>query len=243
MNNILNFYKDILMDKHILIIFLLIIIIFVPCILAVKEHMKNHHDHHMSNNQSSNESYPCSTYLSDEDYLKHMIPHHQVAIDISLLLQQKTTNPTMQKILRELIWTQQYEIEIMTNLLKNRPHKASSSSEMSPKYRITEADIMSPNIVEISNTYCDPHFFDPEKHNEHLKHMTINDKMYIEHMIPHHQVAIDMSKKLIENTDNDFMIYLAYRIIRSQSREILLLSDLSDQDMYSHDSSLLYGNQ
>ena len=51
-------------------------------------------------------------------------------------------------------------------------------------------------------------------------------------MIPHHQVAIDMSKKLLKNTENDFMIYLAYRIIRSQSNEIILLSDLLDKNNY-----------
>ena len=31
--------------------------------------------------------------------------------------------------------------------------------------------------------------------------------MYLKHMIPHHQVAVDMSKKLLNNTKNDFMIY------------------------------------
>ena len=40
--------------------------------------------------------------------------------------------------------------------------------------------------------------------------MELNDKMYIMHMIPHHQVAVDMSKVLLKNTSNDFMIYLAY---------------------------------
>ena len=28
--------------------------------------------------------YPCRVFLSDEDFLKHMIPHHQMAIDISI---------------------------------------------------------------------------------------------------------------------------------------------------------------
>ena len=31
----------------------------------------------------------CRGYLSDSDYIKHMIPHHQVAIDMSILLQKK----------------------------------------------------------------------------------------------------------------------------------------------------------
>ena len=31
----------------------------------------------------------CRGYLTDKEYLEHMIPHHQVAIDISILLQKK----------------------------------------------------------------------------------------------------------------------------------------------------------
>ena len=56
--------------------------------------------------------------------------------------------------------------------------------------------------------------------------MKLNEKMYLEHMIPHHQVAVDMSKKLLKNTQNPFMIQLAYRIIRNQQEEIILLSQL-----------------
>ena len=38
-----------------------------------------------------------------------------------------------------------------------------------------------------------------------------------------------MSKKLLKNTKNDFMIHLTYRIIRSQNAEIVLLNDLLDK--------------
>ena len=31
----------------------------------------------------------CRGYLTDNEYLEHMIPHHQVAVDISILLQKK----------------------------------------------------------------------------------------------------------------------------------------------------------
>ena len=72
----------------------------------------------------------------------------------------------------------------------------------------------------VQPTHTDPHF-DPEAHNKH-EHMHLNDEMYIKHMIPHHQVAVDMSKNY-QNTNNDFMIFLAYRIIHSQE-EIALLN-------------------
>ena len=44
--------------------------------------------------------------------------------------------------------------------------------------------------------------------------------MYIKHMIPHHQVAVDMSKRILNTTNNDFIIDLAYKIIHSQQLEI-----------------------
>ena len=60
----------------------------------------------------------------------------------------------------------------------------------------------------------------------------LTDKEYLEHMIPHHQVAVDMSKILLRNTNNDFMIYLAYRIIKSQNEEIIILHQLLDYEHY-----------
>ena len=39
-------------------------------------------------------------------------------------------------------------------------------------------------------------------------------------MIPHHQVAVDMSKKILKTSNNDFIIELAYKIIHNQQLEI-----------------------
>lgn len=68
--------------------------------------------------------------------------------------------------------------------------------------------------------------------------MKLDDIMYIEYMIPHHQVAVDMSKVLLQNTKNDFMIYLAYRIIRSQQEEIILLNDFKN-NIYNNKNELI----
>ena len=51
--------------------------------------------------------------------------------------------------------------------------------------------------TEDPNAECLPEFFDPELHSRHIENMKVTDKMYIHHMIPHHQVAIDMSKRLL----------------------------------------------
>ena len=209
--------------KYIYIIFLIILILFLTKKYIIERFINN----------------PCDNKLSDHDYLYHMIPHHQVAVDISLLLQKKSTDPVMQEILRKLIWTQKYEINIMKMLLHKLPQNVSNNKKMNTQYIHTIGDYIKPNQLGLTNTYCDPHFFNPEEHMKHLETMELTDKMYIEHMIPHHQVAVDMSKKLLKNTKNDFMIFLAYRIIQSQQNEIILLNDLLHKNNYKYKSNLL----
>lgn len=207
---------------------LISILIFIILMIPYSKH-----------NLESFESEPCANNLTDKEYLQHMIPHHQVAVDISILLQKKTKNPDMQEILRKLIWIQKYEIDLMKYMMNTLPKDMSTDTKMSTIYRSTISDFIKPNKLGLTKTYCDPHFFNPEEHMKHMEHMELNDEMYLHHMIPHHQVAVDMSKKLLKNTKNDFMIYLAYRIIRSQQDEIILLNDMMKKNNYRYQSKLV----
>ena len=203
-----------------------------------KHHHENHHKKD-SNKKNSNKKDICRGYLTDIEYLNHMIQHHQVAVDVSLELQKITKSPIMHQILRQLIYNQKMEINIMKQMKKRLPTNMTENIPKSKYYQPTISDYMKPNKIGLTKTYCDPHFFDPEGHMEHIKHMELNDKTYLEHMIPHHQVAVDMSKVLIKNTKNDFMIYLAYRIIRSQQGEIILLTDLLNKSKVYNQSEIL----
>ncbi len=210
-----------------------LILLFI-IIISLFYYILQENDHYETfNNQ------PCDDKLSDRAYLEHMIPHHQVAVDISVLLQKKSKNPTIQNILRKIIWIQRYEIKLMEEMLIKTPFNKTSIDKINYNYIRTIGDFTEPNKLGLTNTYCDPHFFDPEAHMKHIQQMELDDIMYIEHMIPHHQVAVDMSKKLLKHTKSDFMIYLAYRIIRSQQEEIILLNDLLNEKNYRHQSSLL----
>ena len=219
-------------NNIILICFILGLLIFILFFTATSTPA---HSHQKTKNNI------CRGFLTDEEYLEHMITHHQVAVDISILLQKITKNPEMQEILRNLIWVQNYEIQLMRDMAKSLPENDMSTSEinMVRNYTITKGDLTKPNKIGLTKTYCDPHFFDPKKHMEHMKDMKLDDKMYIKHMIPHHQVAIDMSKVLLKNTKNDFMVYLANRIIRSQNMEIILLNDMLSKNRYSYQSNLM----
>ena len=168
---------------------------------------------------------PCDKYLSDRDYLLHMIPHHQVAVDISKEMQQKSNNPVMHDILRQLIWGQNREIMMMKDIRKNLPSNISDDTiKMNKNYINTTLDFTK-NASDLT-AECNAMFFDPELHKKHMSHMKLDEKTYLEHMIPHHQIAVDMSKSLLKHTNNDFMISFAYRIIRSQQDEINYMTQL-----------------
>lgn len=167
--------------------------------------------------------YPCRVFLSDNDFLKHMITHHKIAIDISIQHIKNTKHDIIMKVLRELIWTQKYEIQMMIQELNNKIGNISEIKSNQP-FIPTISSIVYPNTIELTNTYCDPSFFSSNMHSHGT--MIKTDKQYILHMIPHHQVAVDMCKILLKHTKSDFLIYLAYRMIRGQEAEIILLNDL-----------------
>ena len=64
-------------------------------------------------------SNPCTDYLTDNQFLEHMIPHHQVAVDMSDLLTPITKNPIMKHFCRKISWQQKYEIAMMKSVMNS----------------------------------------------------------------------------------------------------------------------------
>ena len=66
----------------------------------------------------------------------------------------------------------------------------------------------------------------------------LSDLEYLEHMIPHHQVAVDMSKRLLLHTSNSYLINFCYELILNQENEIFYMNSLLNSNKL-HDSNLL----
>lgn len=195
------------MLKHI-ILCILVLCILIMCIFTY--------------NRFTN--YPCSQELTDDEYIHHMIMHHEVAVYMSEHHLHNTKNPIILDILRNLIRLQKYEINLMkdSKIVNTIDDMSDKNIKMDHSYISTQGDFTAPNTPYLSNTFCDPGFFKMTHTN-----MPMTDEMYIQHMIPHHQVAVDMSKKILNTTHNDFIIDLAYTIIRNQQLEISTLYSLS----------------
>jgi uncharacterized protein (DUF305 family) len=176
----------------------------------------------------------CNKQLTDNEFIDHMITHHEVAVYMSEKHLHNTKNPIILDILRKVITIQKYEINILKHSKVIGNNNNNDFTKPNVPY-LTQGDFTKPNTPNLSNTFCDPGFF-KISHGESSHNMT--DEMYIQHMIPHHQVAVDMSKMILKTTNNNFLIDFAYKTIHNQQSEIILLHNLL-QSKYSFKSNIV----
>ena len=181
---------------------------------------------------------PCTDKLTDIEYLVHMIPHHQVAIDISDMLIPKSTDPIMLHLCRDIIRKQKYEIWEMGLMKSNLPASIFSSQNSHKEDFITKMDLHAPKMSKAQQGPCNPLFFKPNDHSAHMKGMVITDKSYLEHMIPHHQVAVDMSRRLLLHTNHPYLMDFCRKLIIDQQGEIFYMNSLL-KNGYKYKSELL----
>jgi len=195
------------------------------------------HSNHQSKMSNGPESNPCTDTLTNIEYLEHMIPHHQVAIDMSNLLSKRSKNPLMLHICRDITRKQSYEIWEMKKMKDNLTDTMFSDEKGAIDKNSTKLDIYNPIISKSKDGNCNPLFFKPNDHSKMMIDMEITDKSYLEHMIPHHQVAIDMSKRLLLHTNNSYLLVFCRKLIVDQQGEIYLMNNLL-KNTYTYKSPL-----
>ena len=181
---------------------------------------------------------PCTDMLTDLEYLEHMIPHHQVAVDMSEALIPHSTNPVILHLCRDIIRKQKYEIWEMQLMMKNISETLFAGKNGHIDDAVTKLEFYNPVLSRSKEGPCDPLFFKPDDHAKHMEHMKINDKSYLEHMIPHHQVAVDMSERLLLHTTHSYLLYFARKLIVDQQAEIFMMNNLLKQGNYNYKSPL-----
>ena len=191
---------------------------------------------HQQSQQSTASHNPCTDILSDHEYLEHMIPHHQVAIDMSIALQNANiANPTMLYLCRNIIRKQDYEIWEMTMMMQQLSDTVFTNELGSVKTEPTKLEVYNPFVGKAK---CNPLFFKPDEHKHQMQHKLITSDSYLKHMIPHHQVAVDMSKRLLLHTNHSYLMDFCRKLIIDQQYEIVLMTDLL-RNKYQHQSCLI----
>ncbi len=133
---------------------------------------------------------------NEHDYLIHMIPHHQEAVDTAVYLRDNTDRPEMRKFAEDIIETQSAEIMQMMDWLETWYPDQLHSVDYQPMMR---------NLENLQGAAL--------------------DRVFLEDMIPHHMAAVMMSQQLLSQglAEHEQVAVLAINIRDSQRNEIHMM--------------------
>ncbi|QDZ39331.1 DUF305 domain-containing protein [Euhalothece natronophila Z-M001] len=163
-------------------------------------HHGNHEDHNMGDQHSphhgNREDHDMGDHAdveSELDYLVHMIPHHEEAIEAAKILRDRTERPEMQAFAEEIIETQTAEIEQIESWLEQWHPERDRATEYEPMMR------------DLSDLEGDE-----------------LDQVFLEDMIIHHMGAVMQSRMLLQQelVENEPVGELAQDIAQAQRDEI-----------------------
>ncbi len=147
----------------------------------------------------------------DKHFIEQMIPHHEGAVLMAQLALQKSKRTEIKTLATAIIEGQTKEIQDMNVWYKNwfGEDVPQGSTTMMGGGMMSGGGIHNGSGDDIKALETNVDF----------------DKMFIEQMIPHHQMAIMMTEMLQSGTKRPEMQQLAKNIIESQSKEIREMQD------------------
>ena len=168
---------------------------------------------------------PCGKYITDKEFLIHMIPHHQVAIDMSKEVMGHSTDPNIIYLARNIIFGQTDEILLMENMLLSSIPNMSSDDKYKLEDIPNQFTVYYPKESRADEYQCGLHHFSTNMAKEHKlkKEEPFTDEQYMKEMINHHDVAIEMSNRIMKYSTNPAIRTFANEIIKGQRYEIWLM--------------------
>jgi uncharacterized protein (DUF305 family) len=146
---------------------------------------------------------PAGYNADDVAFATNMIPHHQQAMDLSALAQDRSTNTELIALAKQISAEQQPEINVMNVFLvqwkENPDTNSGHAGHGSTMQGMVDAATMT-KLQSLSGAEF--------------------DNLWLESMISHHQGAIEMAKAEIANGDNVDAKTLAKNIVATQEAEI-----------------------
>lgn len=156
---------------------------------------------------ASDKQSPQDTF--DAHFIEQMIPHHEDAITMAQLALRKTQKPEIRNLAEAIMKAQQEEIDEMKGWYKDwYGRELPTGTEV-----MQEHGMMSNNGMHMGMR-------GDESDIAMLENATDFDRLFIEQMIPHHQMAVMMASMLKNGTQRPEMLQLADDIIVAQTNEI-----------------------
>ena len=145
--------------------------------------------------------------MNDIMFAQMMIPHHEQAVELATIAQSNTTNSTILELANRISSAQQPEIDLMVRWLEESGSDRDMGHSMHMPGIVSDADMA--NIREARGVEF--------------------DRLFLEHMIAHHEGAIDMANDVLNTTSNADVETLATAIVAAQTQEIAEMAALLAQ--------------
>jgi uncharacterized protein (DUF305 family) len=136
---------------------------------------------------------------SDEAFIDAMVPHHQGAIAMAEVALKNAEHEEIKELSRNIVSTQQSEIEELKSIKKEEFGTSNVPMEMSPQQMRGVGMMMDPKRLSKREPF---------------------DEAFIVAMIPHHRSAIQMAQVASKKSKIPEIKELAENIVSAQKREI-----------------------
>lgn len=155
-------------------------------------------------------SFAPSTDNVSLDFVLHMIPHHEGAINMSKAIIKYGTNDDVKKIAQNIITSQEAEMSIMQQLKIEFEKEEHSFKGDCENYLKTYDEIVLSMFKKM----------------ESVPLTGSADEAFLRQMIYHHEGAIDMANNILKYTKNPQLRNFAENIVTSQSKNINEMREL-----------------
>lgn len=153
----------------------------------------------------------------DRHFIEMMIPHHQDAVEMAKLALSRAKRPEIEKLASTIIKDQNREIEQMQTWYKQWYGTEVPAAPMAGMGMMGRGQGMMGRGQGMMGMSMRPGM---EMHLDTLKDASDFDRAFIREMIPHHQMAVMMSRMVVNNGTQPELRNLAQSIIKTQTAEI-----------------------
>jgi uncharacterized protein (DUF305 family) len=171
----------------------------------------------MMGQRSTSQNQMMNSGMMDAHFIEQMIPHHEDAITMAKLALTKAQQPEIKQLAQSIIASQSKEIDQMEAWYQDwygqavpAGTQAMGQHGMTPLRQGFAGQVGQMHMGMMGN----------ETDITKLEQAADFDKVFIEEMIPHHQMAVMMASMLERGTQRPEMEQLAKDIISAQTREI-----------------------
>lgn len=144
---------------------------------------------------------------ADAAFVADMVPHHEGAVVMARMAQERAENPELKALADEIIIAQEKEIAEMESIKADLPEADGDSGHSMGEEHMGHMGM----DAEGMGMDMDP---------AELENAESFDIAFIDMMIPHHEGAVVMANQLLEDGENPELQTMARAIIASQTAEI-----------------------